>query len=578
MGLGIGPLTNQTALGQALQFSVAVRLDADESLRSDCVSVEAQAGDTRVSPSVLRWVVEAGADAGERTLRVYGAVAIDEPVVTVNVHFNCSTTRLSREFVLLIDPPSVELPQTAQSPAPARQAPSGGASPAPQQSAPAQPSPAATAAAAPRTRRVAPAGPGSAPARSVVAQETVGSDARPAPKKAAPARPRPPAPAVASRLKLEAADQAGTRPRSGVDAVPAAASAVAAAAPASAASAPEDPAAQQARERLQALETALSRLSQESRATQTGVAELQARLREAQAERYANWLVYTLGALAALLSVALGVALWRRPAAPAADAQWWTAEQQQRPRAAGDAGEAGAPAAPAGDSAAVPLVETTASPMLLQQSSSLAAEGSGTWKPTMPPPDAEMAVEELIDLEQQAEFFVVLGQDEAAIELLYSNLDSAGMASPLPYLKLLEIHRRRGEREASERIRERFNRRFNAYAPEWQADPAQGRSLAQYPEVVAHLQRLWPVPAQAMRTLEALLFRRDGVQETFDLPAYRELLFLYSVARDLSEREAQSAGVDLLLPIDGSTPTPPPVAGAQPLNKAPRSAIDLDLT
>ena len=30
----------------------------------------------------------------------------------------------------------------------------------------------------------------------------------------------------------------------------------------------------------------------------------------------------------------------------------------------------------------------------------------------------DVSVEELIDLEQQAEFFVVLGQDEAAIDLL----------------------------------------------------------------------------------------------------------------------------------------------------------------
>jgi hypothetical protein len=60
--------------------------------------------------------------------------------------------------------------------------------------------------------------------------------------------------------------------------------------------------------------------------------------------------------------------------------------------------------------------------------------------------DPEMAVEELIDLEQQAEFFVVLGQDEAAIDLLNGHIDSSGDASPLPYLKLLEIHRRRGKR------------------------------------------------------------------------------------------------------------------------------------
>src|SRR6185369_12997803 len=78
------------------------------------------------------------------------------------------------------------------------------------------------------------------------------------------------------------------------------------------------------------------------------------------------------------------------------------------------------------------------------------------WTQTSPPP-RPVSAEELIDLEQQAEFFVVLGQDEAAIDLLVGHLRDSGGTSPLPYLKLLEIYRRRGERESYERTRERFN-------------------------------------------------------------------------------------------------------------------------
>ena len=96
----------------------------------------------------------------------------------------------------------------------------------------------------------------------------------------------------------------------------------------------------------------------------------------------------------------------------------------------------------------------------------------------------DVSIEELIDLEQQADFFVVLGQDESAIDLLMAHLRSTGGGSPLPYLKLLEIYRRRGDREAYERTRERFNHRFNAYAPDWEADPQHGRSLEDYPGVV----------------------------------------------------------------------------------------------
>ena len=56
------------------------------------------------------------------------------------------------------------------------------------------------------------------------------------------------------------------------------------------------------------------------------------------------------------------------------------------------------------------------------------------------------------------------------------------------------------------------------------------------------------------------LDRRDETEEAYDLPAYRELLFLYSVARDFTTRAAAADGnhgVDLLLPIDAPEPLPP---------------------
>jgi hypothetical protein len=164
-------------------------------------------------------------------------------------------------------------------------------------------------------------------------------------------------------------------------------------------------------------------------------------------------------------------------------------------------------------------------------------------------PARDVSIEELIDLEQQAEFFVVLGQDDAAIDLLMDHLRTDGSNSPLPYLKLLEIYRRRGDRPAYERIRERFHNRFNGYAPAWDSELNLGRALEDYPGVLARLEQVWPRPLDAMAELEALLFRRSR-GELFDLPAYREVLFLYSLARDLLDREATAAGsVDVLLPL-----------------------------
>ena len=161
----------------------------------------------------------------------------------------------------------------------------------------------------------------------------------------------------------------------------------------------------------------------------------------------------------------------------------------------------------------------------------------------------DVSIEELIDLEQQAEFFVVLGQDDAAVDLLVEHLRHTGGGSPLPYLKLLEIYRRRGRRAEYERLRERFNLRFNAYAPEWEADLQAGRTLDSYAGVIPRLQQVWPRPLDAMAELEALLFRKSR-GDLFELPAYRDVLFLYSLARDLLDREAADLGqIDLLLPL-----------------------------
>jgi hypothetical protein len=202
----------------------------------------------------------------------------------------------------------------------------------------------------------------------------------------------------------------------------------------------------------------------------------------------------------------------------------------------------------------------------------------------------DVSIDELLDLEQQAEFFVVLGQDDAAIELLVEHLRHTDGSSPLPYLKLLEIHRRRGDRSDYERMRARFNHRFNAYAPEWEVDLQSGLSLDGYPGVLPRLQKVWPRPLDSMAELEAMLFRKSQ-GELFDLPAYREVLFLYALARDLQDREAAETGkVDVLLPLsdqgDFSITSPMPFmemgreskAGASVAEQRWTAPMDLDLS
>ena len=59
------------------------------------------------------------------------------------------------------------------------------------------------------------------------------------------------------------------------------------------------------------------------------------------------------------------------------------------------------------------------------------------------------------------------------------------------------------------------------------------------------------LPAQAWRD------RKVAAEAAYDLPAYRELLFLYAVARDFAQKADDSSSVDLLLPMDTDAPSAP---------------------
>ena len=89
---------------------------------------------------------------------------------------------------------------------------------------------------------------------------------------------------------------------------------------------------------------------------------------------------------------------------------------------------------------------------------------------------------------------------------------------------------------------------------------------------MALLQSLWSTPLSAMQALDHLLFRREAAEETFDFPAYRELLFLYSIARETSENvETDFGSIDLFLPLED--------APVEPLPAQPGTVeVDLDVS
>lgn len=607
--LGFGRPTSRAVLGETLSLTVPLHLEAGEVIADECVAADVYFGDDKQTSLSVKATVLPG-EGSQRAVRVVTTSLINEPVVTVYLGAGCKA-KITRKFVAFADPPGLAIGADSAVADNAR----GVSSPVVGDGAPlaaAVPSGAVGERAASSTRSARTGGTTPRPTKAPVARKprdaandgviTEGPAANlasaTAPVKVSPDR-RSSTPAKAavgeapkretSRLVLDPAEADAlvipnlmmTSAMSGIAAdidAPEVKARRAAAAALWAAmnSSPEQLA--RDRQRMQELEQRLAHLQQESNGAQSRVAAMEARVREAEDQRLRHPLVYALVALVVLLAAAVAWLAMRRRSQPAEAAQsWWQ----------GEPGDGGAP--PGGDAAAAEPAPSMAEPAIART----AAEFMPV-RPTATPPSApladtaapvavaaasvavpatanesttssramlikpaaqearEITVEELIDLEQQAEFFVVLGQDDAAIELLEGHVQSTAGASPLPHLKLLEIYQRLDRRDDYERVREAFNGRFNAYAPSWESDLQHGHALEDYPGVIDRLQNLWSVPAKAMDVLEVSLTRADGSAETFDLPAYRELLFLYGVARDLSEREAQDrTPVDLLLPVQG---------------------------
>lgn len=615
---GFAPEVAAPELGRPVDLAIQVRTDPNDPLEARCVAAELFIGERLVPGSSLRTAIEVlGPDSAR--IRVASSQVVDEPVVTLTVSAGCAS-RVARRYVLLVDPPAlgsaapvVSAAQAGLASTPAAPVAAPGAAPA---AAAVSPQTAATGAspasmgmpttAAGGNRATAEPGPGrpepaAAPPARLAAQRAATDAARGARAATDPARatraertrraaaaPAAAAPAAQPRLRLEPADAVAAAPGAATAEAIAVEQAMQAVADAASAARAAASAASAAQARVAGLEQTIEQLRAEAASQRRLATELEGRV--ARADSSGRWTLPLLLLVIVLAGTALWLARrvsalqrqraaqWRQPAAGPATIDpfgeragtspipFVTSEIRPGPAwpppatAPGDSWPAialaGGPVPPAGP---VFVPEPDPDPLPSQRSTMLAAPN--TVDATQP---RDVSIEELIDLEQQAEFFVVLGQEEAAIDLLVEHLRQTGGGSPLPYLKLLEIYGRRNDREAYERMRSRFNRRFNAYAPEWGADLGHGRTLEDYRGVVPRLQELWPRPLDSMAELEALLFRRSR-GELFELPAYREVLLLYSVARDLLDREAAETGtVDLLLPLGDAPVAHRPMAGTAP--------------
>jgi pilus assembly protein FimV len=146
---------------------------------------------------------------------------------------------------------------------------------------------------------------------------------------------------------------------------------------------------------------------------------------------------------------------------------------------------------------------------------------------------AELKVEEISDVTQEAEFWMSLNDPQRALEILETQNDVERPVSPVPWLYLLDLYRETANRAKYDALRARFKRLFNALIPEFdEPREANPRTLEDFPHLMKRITDAWGGP-ESLSFLESLLVDdRDGARVGFDLPVYRDILLLIGIASE----------------------------------------------
>jgi len=354
-------------------------------------------------------------------------------------------------------------------------------------------------------------------------------------------------------------------------------------------------------QRLKGLEADVKALRDVSNKNQAELAKVNEALAKAQEERYNNPLVWGLSVL--LLAVLAGAGyLWRRGGAGASSGKDWWKESRSAPLA-------NAASSKQADLASMDDVPDSTPQAVTDVDVDLDLDESVfeslKTRVLVPPPvyeamptipkqqDFSMSLssavrevntEELFDIQQQADFFVSLGQFDQAVELLTSHISENPDTSALAYLDLFQIYHSLGREEDYSALRKDFNRVFNAEVPEFAVFTENSRGLEAYPRALADIVALWTTP-KVLEVLEESIFRKpgEGAGEAFDLEAYRELVLLYSIAKHVFGRSTSMSYIERMRSGDASGGTAAGHAFVRPLSAStdpsPESgAVSAELT
>jgi hypothetical protein len=576
--LTLGRAHSVALLGQLLEVSVSVKLDADESTNGTCYEADVYFGDNRL-PSNLVSVTSAQSPQQDSSLvRVTSRINVDEPVVTVYLHAGCQG-KTTRKFVLLADlatdveTPGARSSTVRESSTPtvllgrvAQTVPETAVETTPQQILSTSKKISAS-----KTSSTAKLDPSHTDALRSLQTTRVLSEKR-SRLKLVPldlTEDRDPTLKLSNQLVLAPVEDVQKRTE---------AAALWRSLNATAQDILRDEA------RMRSLESDLNAQRELTSKNGRSLQELSARLEQVEAQRYANPLVYVLFALlASCVGILVYVGRSWRLSGQGASPWWKVARDEVADSQESAAAELVARTPPTTSiqperiEDAVSTFSPPSSRLIVRTGVSevdidLNLEDSDSERHTsmplqsqaeqvaMPAPISvrglsqdfahsvtatlrSINMQEVLDVRQQADFFLTLGQHAEAIGVLKDSIHESGESNPLVYLDLLKALHTLSRKAEFDYYRDDFNYRFTGCVPPFMEFNHGGDWLEDYPGVLQEISGLWP-RVESLECIENYLVRAvdNSQQQHFDLNAYRDLLTLHGVAsRIVSDSETGPA-------------------------------------
>lgn len=356
----------------------------------------------------------------------------------------------------------------------------------------------------------------------------------------------------------------------------------------------------QTNSRLDSLEKEVKAIIDAKVADQKRVTELTHKVNQAESRQYFNPLVFSLSVLLILLILALLFlySKWRKIAAT--QQIWWKSDSISPVQSSAEASHA--QGVNIGDEVRVGLAQDVVAQVpavrhvdllldeplptesgfggpqknthftsgnIKNEVKDFAHSGFGAFR--------ELNTEELLDVRQQAAFFMALGQHDQAVGILEGRIKESSDANPLMYLDLLEFLHKLGRKREYDLYRTQFNHIFTGRVPEFDDFLMPSLGLEEYPKKLEKIIMLWPQQAALAFIEQSLVRHAESVEEYFELEAFRELLILHAIAIRIGGKVTAghstfSAPTQAMLSADKALLSPSAATGAGAIQ------IDFDLS